>query len=302
VPLFTPSPTSERLFGPAFRAYLTSINAIADAVAADEYVFIPTEVFAAVAERGSVTPGEAGKIFWIETLQRAQLAAILTLGRTAGWVEGARREYDAGALAPFTACVRALVEATGDSCHTLNAVAVTLAENAVGIRRELSGSGVGATSTELEDLLIHFTHARKVPKGEEAPASHNAESTIAYIRTLKAMGLPQAEEFYKALCERMHPAAAGLAHYYVPSEHGFRISFDQDRPAMDAFVGEYEASMHDLLSLAFNPALLTLRVCGAFGIGTSPEALRRIDFSPVALWARVDAGLRAAGLPASCYT
>lgn len=188
--------------------------------------------------------------------------------------------------------------ATGDSCHTLNAVAMTLAENAVGIRRELSGGGVGATSTDLEDLPIHFTHARKVPKGEAAPASHNAEATIAYVRTLMTMGFPKEEVFYKALCERMHPAAAGLAHYYVPSEHGFRISFDQDRPAMEAFVSEYQASMHDILSIALNPALLTLRVCGTFGIGTSPEALRSLDFSPIAVWSRTDAGLQTADLSA----
>ena len=296
--LFTRVDLAELVFGPAISIYAQPVDDILSGMADDEYVFIPGDIFTAAHNRREVPPADLGKIFWIETLQRAQIASLITCGRTAQWIEACGREYGAGALGAFAACCRSLVEATGDSGDALNHVALTIAENAAVVRNELSGNGVGAVSRDLDTALIHFSHGRRVAAGEDAPSYHKAKSTGAYVAVVNDMGLPRAMHFYGALCEVMHPAAPGMAHFYVASDRGFRLSFETEREALKTFVGEHQASLSGLLPLALNPALLTLRVCAAFGLGSVPEALRRMNFDSIPIWKRIAAGLRAAGLPA----
>lgn len=295
---FPGSSTTVHLFGAGLHRYTEVTSSVLSTAETNEYVFIPDEIFTVAAQSGKVTSAEAGKIFWIETSQRAQLAAVLTIARTAAWVAASSREYEAQAIGPFAACCRALVEATGDSCDALNRTALTIAENASMISRELSGQGQGAVSEELENLLIHFTHARKLKKDETVPALHSAKATAHYISVVTSMGLPNSAEFYGALCELMHPAAASMEHYYLPTDRGFRLTFDNEGDALERFVTEYQETLHGILPLALNPALLALRVCSSLGLGPTPRALTQMNFAPIPIWGRIAQGLKAAGLQA----
>lgn len=283
--LLKPTLDTTALFGRGVGIYAPIVNALGAVLDQESYEFMDTAEFADAVRRGDLTQGAMGRIVWFEILQRARLVANLSIIRTANWIDACVREHQAGALAPFTSCCRALVEATGDSCDSLNFVASTLAEQSAAIRRELAGNGIGVVNSELEDILIHFTHARKLPKGADAPASHEAKTTAAYIKVLTRMGLPKAAPFYGALCERMHPAEAGMSHYYAPNpDGGFRLTLDREREALEAFVAEHRETLHGILPLAFNPAVLTLRVCGTFGLWGIPRVLEETDFSSIPIW------------------
>lgn len=287
-------PTAEAvaIFGRGVHIYAPMVNAIASGLDQEPYGFIDSATFEEAVRCGELDQAGIGRIVWFEILQRARLAATLSIIRTASWIEASVREHQAGAFAPFTACCRALVEATGDSCDALNFVALTLAEQSEAIRRELGGQGCGIVSQELEDALIEFTHARKIPNGTEAPAHHNAKPTWEYIKVLTRMQLPAAGAFYGALCERMHPAKAGLDHYYGPGHSGgFQLTLSSEVGALEAFVAEYQETLHGILPLALNPALLTLRVCGSFGLWSIPEILEATDFGPIPIWQRISEAL-----------
>ncbi|TJW53756.1 MAG: hypothetical protein E5X65_14795 [Mesorhizobium sp.] len=113
-----------------------------------------------------------GHIYWTEMLYRAHMASVASVFRTSRWIKVAVREHEAGSLYGCASACRSLIESAGDINHSLGPVARTLAYNKDAIRAEISGQ-VGEpmlSAKELEDTLIHFTHARKVLKTEKTPA------------------------------------------------------------------------------------------------------------------------------------
>ena len=293
--ILRPTPTTTALFGPGVQTYAALVNGVAAGISHEPYEFIDDGAFEDAVRRGGLNQAAIGRIIWSELLQRARLAATLSMIRTASWIEASARERQLGAFAPFAACCRALLEAAGDSCDALNFVALTLAEHSVQIRQELSGNGGGATSLELEEVLIHFTHARHIPKGVNAPTSHKAKKTGDYLDVLSSMGLPAAKAFYGALCERMHPAQPGLTYYYRTKKDGtFTLTLDGEAAALDDFVDEYGETLREILPLALNPALLTLRVCGAFGLWSISPTLESANFDAIPVWARIKTALKLA--------
>ena len=70
-------------------------------------------------------------------------------------------------------------------------------------------------SKELEDTLIHFTHARKLSKGEDAPSTHRARQPWEYIKRIEEMNNNGVKELYSELCELVHPAADSVLMWFV---------------------------------------------------------------------------------------
>lgn len=223
------------------------------------YKFVPMEEF----ERLLVfdTP-RALHVYWHELVGRAHFAAVSSMLRSAQWLEGVRMAREKNLYLPFCANLRSLIESAADSLAGVSGVAKTFSEKRVAINEILNmNSKQAMISQELEDQLIHFSHGRKLGKGETAPESHVARSARSYIEQLEKLGLAQAHDIYGLLCQVTHPAADSVSHF--ASEIGdseFALSPHNDRAAIAALLREHKTFLSALLRYAFNQPIILLRV------------------------------------------
>ncbi len=288
--------TATRIFGRSAAIYGQILNGIGDEILDCQYHFVDSDQFENGLAAGAISREGMGRIYWIEKLQQVQLVSVLTLVRTARWVDSCAREYDAGSISSWAGACRSLVECVGDSGDALQVAGLSLAENAASIARQIDGNGAASVSTELENALIHFTQARHFKMKEVAPENHKAKMSAEYIKTAESMGLPHATEFYSKLCQLNHPAEPSMAHLYNPSDDGFRLTLALERPALQKFIYDNKETLQEVLSYALNPALIALRVVGAFGVSEVPPQLKMLDLSAIKQWGRVVTAMRAANL------
>ena len=109
----------------------------------------------------------------------------------AGWPCAIRATF----FLPFCASFRALIESAADGYDALSNVASTLAEYREIVNQSLQGKAEQPVlAVELEDQLIHFSHARKLSKRDASPLSHKAKPTADYVRSLEKADLPRLYE------------------------------------------------------------------------------------------------------------
>jgi hypothetical protein len=204
----------------------------------------------------------SSKVYWEELLGRAHLAAAVSIIRAYRWCSGMVVTHRESLFLPFCANFRSLIEAVGDGYDALRNVAATLATsrgpaNAALLRRAEHPS----ISDELEHQLIHFSHGRKLKKGEAAPDSHVAKPATEYIRGLEKVDVPRVYECYSVLCEYTHPAARSVAQLCVPNGDGtYTLVPGHDEVRLKGLITSYEQLFPPLLMAAFNPGLLVLKV------------------------------------------
>ncbi|MBI3909760.1 MAG: hypothetical protein HY320_02365 [Armatimonadetes bacterium] len=170
-------------------------------------------------------------MYWSEMLYRAHMAAATALLRADRWLHGAMSALDPANVLSHTANLRGLLEASADTSHSLSAVPGTLARDHAEIRRALAGGqDKFLVNGDLEDMLIHFTHGRKLGRGETAPESHRALCSRDYLDSLRQAVRAAAEdpaapdrladligECYRRLCEMVHPGALSV-HVFLQAE------------------------------------------------------------------------------------
>ena len=281
------------LFGSAARFYVPLFRELLPRVFQVDYQFEDPVCFARKLRNGIYDSEQANRIVWLEILYRAHIAVSASLYRNCRLVDASVRENRASNLPGWASCSRALLESIGDSAHALRAVPTTLAENHGFIQRCLSGEEpLPSGSTELEDRLIHFTHARRLDPGERdtVPPSHKAKPTKDYIAELQAYRLPDVSSLYSELCERSHPAASSVEYCFSPAdaEAAFRIDPAQDRRSIDSIVDRYRHVFDNLLMVCFNPGLLSLRVLQVFRIFPDLPELDGVNLSPIPAWAKIE--------------
>jgi hypothetical protein len=227
-----------------------------------------------------------------ELLVSAHLAATTSIIRAIRWFEATWREYEAGNLLGWAACLRSLMESTGDALHSLRSVAGTIADQKLLFQSALNDSLDGLfCSKELEDVLIHFSHARKLSKSEkaDAPETHSARQTVEYIDMLEKAGPSGATNLYSELCQLGHPAKASLSYFSCKGDDdGFKVGMRGDIVAIRDIILRYEPTLHQLPSLAFNPGLLILRVLVPFKMFPIHPELKRFEFQGSAAWRKIE--------------
>ena len=229
------------------------------------------------------------KVYWEEMLGRAHLAAAASIIRAYRWSDGMVACYSNSLFLPFCACFRALIESTADTYDALGNVAITLAECRTDVNSALQLMAKhGVLATELEDKLIHFSHARKLSKQEVAPPSHTAKQAAEYIRALEKANLPGLYECYLELCQYTHPAAHSVASLLVPiSEDSFLLAPAYDQIRIEALIEKHKSLVLPLLMFAFNPGALVLKVLLHFDTPQfHSQSIRNIDLSGVSGWVR----------------
>ncbi|CAN7770280.1 hypothetical protein LJR245_007497 [Rhizobium leguminosarum] len=285
--LFPDIRKAKALFGDAAEIYGSIINEIEPFLVRDCYKFEPLDQFEQrSAER---TVSEINRVYWIEMLQRAHMASVAAIARTCRWVDVAVREYDAANIFGWSSAARSIIEAAGDAGEGLAAVPRTLADHKLMIQGCLSGSSTTLhTSAELEDLLIHFSHARKIAKGEIAPDSHRAKSSAAYVDFVTRMNVGDVRPLYAKLCEIVHPASTSVALFFSGAGDTLTVDLKSEVDFLEKSAKASRQTLGACLMASFNPALLTLRVLHSFDHFTRITPLKKVNFSAIPAWPPIE--------------
>jgi hypothetical protein len=248
------------------------------------YSYMDTQAFEQLDRKD---PRAGQKIYWEEILGRAHFAAAASVIRAYRWCGGMTMGYSQGLFLPFCASFRALIESAADGYDVLRHVAATLAEcrNTVNSIVQLK-SDVGLNAEELENLLIHFSHARKLPKGEVAPASHNAKPAAEYVKSLEKQGVPGLYDCYSELCQFTHPAAYSVGHLLAPeSQTDFVLVPAHDEKRIEGLIDARQELVVPLFMFAFNPGALVLKVLLQFDVPQlHTPAIRRMNLRGLPGW------------------
>lgn len=223
------------------------------------YKYFPLEDFSRLMVND---PAQAQHIYWYELVGRAHFAAASSILRSAQWVKGVLIAHDGNLYLPFCANLRSLIESAADSLAGVAGAAQTFSENSNSVNDSLKfKSNLIVINRELEDHLIHFSHGRKLEKGDGAPQYHSAKSARSYIDQLESLGLAQAHTLYGLLCQVTHPASDSVSHFLsVKGDVEFTLFPHNDRAAITALIQRHEALLHALLCYAFNQPIILLRV------------------------------------------
>lgn len=148
---------------------------------------------------------------------------------------------------------------------------------------------------DLEDELIHFTHARYIPPNErkKVPSSHQARFTNKYMEVLRSGKIGGVDECYRTMCDLTHPGASSVwMWFHWIADEAFVSSAKEHAIIVDQ-LRRHRDMLPDLLMFAFNPAIVTLRVLNHF---PTPEfhtpQIRDWDLSSISLWRKCEEALR----------
>lgn len=228
-----------------------------------------------------------GKIYWEEILGRAHLAAATSIIRSYRWLSGMSSSYSNNLFLPFCASFRALIESAADGYDALGNVAASLAEirDLVNPILQLQQKQT-VLATELENQLIHFSHARKLKRGEVAPDYHNAKQVAEYVKSLESAGLAGLYECYSELCQYTHPAAQSISHLLHPlTDESYSLTPSQDQIYIETMMEQYKPLMLPLFMYSFNPGVLVLKVLMYFDVPQfHSSGVRDLDLRRVGGW------------------
>lgn len=285
----------ELLFGLEAARYIAMIDELNIANWGTRYKFEAEEDFKLLV-RGNLS--RAMQTYWSEIIARAHLTAVTSILRSQHWIKAVIASAEIKNLLSFSASLRGLIESAADASTALGKIPRTLARDHADIARALSGDLGSETfvASEMENKLIHFSHARHLTKAERAdvPASHNAMKVREYIDVLEKGNIPKIIECYRELCDLTHPGASSVSMWLQPlSTLEMELRAGQDESEIAQFLVEYQKSLVDVISFAFNPAIVTLRVLNYFALSNfHTPTIHKWDLSGVPLWQKCEAEFR----------
>lgn len=243
-------------------------------------------------------PAKGLQIYWYEILARAHLTALTGILRSRRWLSAVVSATRDKNLLAFVSAFRGLIESAADTSSALQVIPLKLAHCYSQIIAALSGK-LDKTiffSSEMEDALIHFSHARRLSKAEQkkAPPSHKARQVYKYRQILKEGQVTNVDECYSVLCDLTHPGASSVW-MWLNSVDGIEITLSahQDESIISRLLQQYRTMMVELLMFAFNPAIITLNILNYFPIKDlhTPELLNW-NLSEIALWQKCQSELK----------
>jgi hypothetical protein len=237
--------------------------------------------------------------YWNEIFGRAYIAAAASLIRHNQWISGAEACYQSHSYLGLCSCIRGLVESTADTMYTLECFPLTVAPYWSDLKKVLKQEKVNTFlgAEDLENKLIHFTYARRVSKGEDAPQSHNALSNRAYIDIIKKAD-PELEKLYCALVELVHPAKDSVYWMLNVTEEEFfwKVSLDSGAEAAEAIcrlLDTYRDAIFNLMVLSCNCSLITLKCLRDLPLPHMDLAfMDEVNLSGVPAWQKFEAAIR----------
>lgn len=275
------------MFGQVGNLYLEVIEKLPIAVFRKRYTFTDNDEFRKI--MASDLP-RGQKIYWYEILMRSHMTAATAILRSKRWINGIVSSAKTSNLLAFAATLRGLIESAADTHTALLNVPATLARDHSMITTALVGKADKVFIVEeLEDYLIHYSHARKTKKSEVVPDSHRAQQIRDYIAILEKGEAHRVVECYSQLCDLTHPGASSVW-MWLNAESDLEIELEtrQEQAVINWFLTEYETLYADLFMFAFNMPIVTLAVLNYFPITEfhTPE-LKDWNLSDIRAWRNI---------------
>lgn len=281
------------MFGKTAELYLHTLNQLPLAQLRKSYTFMKVDEFRNILE-SDLSKGM--QIYWHEMLQRAHLAAATSILRSRRWLDGIISATTDKNVLLFAAALRGFIESAADTNTSLLRVPKTIATNRVMIATALAGqANIMHIADELEEMLIHFSHARKLKKGEVAPTYHQTKRVVDYIEVLEKASGHRVVESYSELCDFTHAGWSSVALWFGGDpDVEEKLVPCREEWVMDSLLERYQPIFVELLMLAFNTPVITLATLNYFPTTElhTPE-LRKWNLSDIQEWKTIQEAMRA---------
>jgi hypothetical protein len=240
---------------------------------------------------------EANRVYWIELLGRAHLTSVTSLFRLNHWACAILDAYERENFLSFSSAFRGFLESSADTVHALIHVPLNLAKSLAPVRLILKRNSDSELlwAPELEELLIHYSHARgrsslkrqEEEFGVQFPTAHIAKTTRKYI---DYFDLSRVHDCYSELCDITHPALTSVWMFMGVVDNDTYVSIDNlDMELIEEFCSKYTEVTEKLLQMPSNSALITMRVLNEFQLETlTTPAVNKIDFADIKLWQNIE--------------
>ncbi len=246
--------------------------------------------------------GEGMRIYWVDMLERAHIAAVTAILRSRRWLAAVLSTRSEKNALAFAAAFRGLMESAADAATALIVTPLTLARDYPDIAKAISGEATAVViSSELEDELIHYSHARYVKNSERAsaPKSHKARTTQKYRKVFEPLNANSVSECYRFLCDLTHPAGPSVWMWLEPVDakgSEFVLSPKQDEAIVARVLNLYKTVLLDVLMLAFNTPVILLNTLNYFPIKKlHTRELLKHDLDSLAAWRKCRNALEQGG-------
>jgi hypothetical protein len=258
-------------FGPLAVSAWKLLPSIEAATGKQTYTFMDLEAYhALVRER----PEHAQAIYWREMMFRIHLACCASLLRHSEWLNALLIAIEGNCLFGAYAAYRGFLESAADAFYSLGPVPKTIAASLSLIRARVKEKPTDTVviSKELEDRLIHFSHGRKLQRGEIADPVHAAKQIREYLDGLRDAGIKEVHALYGELCSITHPSAESVAIWFEAAKEGREVIWRRTgtarRERIDELLDHWRETNVGVFNAAFVPVFMSLRV------------LHKLDFLP----------------------
>jgi hypothetical protein len=279
---------ANKIFGDFIDPYIPIFDLISESTESIQYKFISDTDFAAILERDK---SEGMYIYWQEIIFRAHLAGLTSILRHKHWMNAMIQSVSYENYFAFAASTRGLIEAAADTFDALRLVPSTLADQYLHIRSSLDRSqSEFYVSKELEDNLIHYSHARTSKNNIKLSYPHKAKNAKEYLDILSGADEKQIYECYSFLCDITHPSYASVLFFLDINEDGSLILYQKNPDSVNIlnFISKYKNMMQNLFHMSLNPAILTLRLINKLSIkNLFISTLENINLDSIPLWGKM---------------
>ncbi len=291
-----PDDSALTVFGAEAGSYVPLVDRCVATLDGYRYEFSPHPDF----QTALVTDIRQGmQIYWKEILYRAHWAASTSLIRSQRWIAGILQMHDVGNVLAFSACCRGLLEAAADTNDALNPIPATLASNHATARSALAGHlEVPILGEEIENRLLHFTHATKPKKGEElAHEQHLAKTAAKYLKRFEQED-PRVKDCYAILCDFVHPRMRSVLSFTEldPSDTTVVLNPGCEADELEAIRRQFAAIVPVVMALGVTTCLLTLKTLNAFDFDeVRTPFMDEVNLDGMPAWEKIDALLHGPG-------
>lgn len=197
-------------------------------------------------------------IYWLEIIERVFIVAITSLLRQKKWFEAILIGIMNKNSYLFASSLRGLIESSADSYDTLVKVPLTLSTvfNKIKLALNLQASDMNLVE-DLENSLIHYTHAQKLESAlrKTAPIEFQAKQAREYLEAIKHDN-EHIITLYSHLCQISHPSAFSLSPYIVENEKGLILQNSPvDEDLIDIVLSNYK---EEIVKTFIRPGMLAL--------------------------------------------
>lgn len=207
---------------------------------------------------------EGNFMYWSEIFYRCHMSAYGGLKRLLDWISII--EASDNNFISYCSGMRGLIECVGDTYHGLHAAAITLGDNKKMIKNIMEKTSSKITlNQELEDLLIHFTHASKPYSKLTGNKNHQPKKPWQYVAELEKGSGIKFYEYYEFLCELTHPAASSIGMNFDQQASGEMVfNPKKDRQLVIEARKADKDLIIELLMRGFNPITLLIKTINLF--------------------------------------